>query len=300
MAKPPAENSRYQQFEKSVETLARLPYRKRREFLWHEERPRLSRFLYKFRALVPKDNTSVDHMRDILVRSKFWLSSPLDFNDPFDMSAKVVAEGTVSEKKARFKKLLKGKSLRWKDRERELPRLVVKPNAEIQALVQESFRRSIESTRVYSFGGDPRSILMWSHYASNHEGVCLQFEVAEDIRTLARAVDVEYNDDYPILNWIKDDKKIFQYVMLRKHVGWSYEREWRIVILNAAQHYLKFHPESLRGIIIGCCASKDTIAKLHELIAERSSLGFPPPTLYRAVKHESKYKLVIKKFEPDR
>ncbi len=300
MAKPPAENSHYQQFEKSVETLARLPYRKRREFLWHKDRPRLSRFLYKFRALVPNDNTSVDHMRDILVRSKFWLSSPLDFNDPFDMSAKIIAKGTAKERRTRFKKLLKGQSYTRKAREQALPRLVMKSNVEVQEFIQETFRQAIESIGVYSFGGDPRSILMWSHYAFNHEGACLQFEVAKDIRTFGKALPVEYNDDYPVFNWFKDDKDKYQHAMLRKHVGWSYERESRIVILEEAHQYIRFHPESLRGIIIGCRTGEDTIATLHELIAERSSFGFPPPTLYRAVQHESKYKLVIKKFEPDR
>ncbi len=87
MANPPDENPHDEQFQTLVDDLAQLPYRERRQILWHRQKPRLARFYYKFRALVPNDNKSVDHMRDIIVRSKFWLSSPLDFNDPFDMSA---------------------------------------------------------------------------------------------------------------------------------------------------------------------------------------------------------------------
>jgi hypothetical protein len=110
-----------------------LDYRERRGFLWHRVRPRLSRFLYKFRALAPIDTASVDRIRDILVHSQLWLSSAVDFNDPFDMSAKLIAEGDLKQKQERFEQLLKRQQLKWKDRKRKLPHLVAKPSAELAA-----------------------------------------------------------------------------------------------------------------------------------------------------------------------
>jgi hypothetical protein len=81
------------------------------------------------------------------------------------------------------------------------------------------------------------------HYAANHTGLCLQFE-------------------------------IFQ---------------------QSAGQFIDFRPFALSGIIIGCRASDPTVKQLRDLLTERASHGFPLPKLYRAIKHESKYELVIKK-----
>src|SRR5262249_779046 len=74
----------------------------RRSRLWL-----VPRFLYKFRTFDPRDSTSVYRLKDLIVRSRFWLSSPLDFNDPFDMSAKVEVDGSIREKRLRLEEMLK-------------------------------------------------------------------------------------------------------------------------------------------------------------------------------------------------
>jgi len=151
-------------------TLWSLDYEGRRRFLWHRTFPRPSRFLYKFRSLFPANETSVDRLRDVLVRSRLWLSSPFDFNDPFDMSAKFIVDGTVTERRRRFEGLLKAQGLKRKQIVNELTRLMMKPESEIAEVAQAAWHKKVASTGIYSFGGKPRSILMWSHYASNHKG----------------------------------------------------------------------------------------------------------------------------------
>jgi hypothetical protein len=285
------------QFEAWINRAASLPYRKRREVLWHKIEPRGSRFrfVYKFRPLEHSSDASVDRMRDILVRSRFWLSSPLDFNDPFDMSAKIDVGGTITERKKRVDRLLQQQGFTWKQRQERLPVILSKPD-KITEVVRTTYLKTIEQTGIYSFGGDPRSILMWSHYAANHEGFCIQFEVANDIRMLlGRAVTTRYNDRYPVVNWTTDMPAGLLAILETKHSGWKYEKETRIVVSETARQYIPFRPEALRGIIIGCRASKEALQKLRELMTERSSVGFPTPLIYRVFKHETKYKLVIKR-----
>jgi hypothetical protein len=48
----------------------------------------IPRFLYKFRA-APDTSDSIRSITDILLNSTLWLSSPTDFNDPFDMAVKI-------------------------------------------------------------------------------------------------------------------------------------------------------------------------------------------------------------------
>ncbi len=295
--KQPADESPESRFQAIVAHVERLADRERRQFLWNHVQPRLSRFLYKFRVLEPSDNMSLDRMRDIVVRSRLWLSSPVDFNDPFDMSGKFVAEGTVEEKRSRVEGLLKQIGMSQAERDRRRPGIVARSNAEFAALAQAGNRRHVELTGVCSFGGDPRSILMWSHYTRNHEGLCLQFEVAKDPRVFMQAVPVEYSDEYPVVNWLTAGfRKEIEAVILRKYTGWRYRQETRIVMPNAAHQFLGFRPEALRGIIIGCRAGDARTGKLGELIAERSSVGLPVPVLYCAVEHESKYRLVINSY----
>lgn len=275
-----------------ISRLATLTYRERRVFLWKRVNPRLPRFLYKFRRLIPSDKRSIDHLRDIVVRSRFWLSSPADFNDPFDMAATFTVDASVLEKRKRLDTLLKSRGFNWKERKRHVTRWMAKEDDELAAVIQETYRAQIESTGVYSFAGDPRSILMWSHYASNHEGICLQFEVAEDPRTFTFAPPVEYSDQYPVMNWVKE--KNLMKAALRKYSGWRYEKESRLIVLNKAHSFVSFRPEALKGIILGCRAKPETIERLIDLIEERSSAGFARPKLYRAVRHASEYKLIIK------
>lgn len=282
-----------------IEAVARKGYRERRQILWGKVQSHLPRFLYKFRSLNPSDDTSIDRMRDILTRSRLWLSSPLDFNDPFDMSAKIIVEGTIEQKRQRLRNILKRRGLKSHEISSELPRLAAHMNEEIAEIAQRTLQTYAGKFGVCSFGGDPRSILMWSHYASNHEGFCLQLEVAKDLKSFGRLVRVTYEIDYPVMNWINEDEffKGVGATLERKHKHWKYEREVRIIIPGAAHESLPFQPDALRAIVIGCRVVSTTMECLQKLLSERLAAGLPTPVLYRAFKHESKYKIVIKKAE---
>jgi hypothetical protein len=230
------------------------------------------------------------------VRSRFWLSSPVDFNDPFDMSAKFIVIGTPSEKRRRIKEILNFQGRSWSEQRKLLPRLMAKADEELARLGQAAHQKYVERAGVYSFGGDPRNILMWSHYAGNHSGVCLLFEVARDIETFAHTVTMKYSQDYPVINWVTGFHEGLVAVIERKHEGWRYEKETRIVhYFETARRYVPFKPEALQAVIIGCRATGEAINQLNELISERRSHSLSLPKLYCALQHESKYKLVIKR-----
>lgn len=115
-----------------LQALENSSYWQRRQFLRDRINPRYSRFLYKYRALDAASELSVTRLRDILVESKLWLSSPVDFNDPFDMTAHILAEGSIQKKIGKMKTLLKkhGPPLKWKAFQAELKKLISWPNAE--------------------------------------------------------------------------------------------------------------------------------------------------------------------------
>ena len=213
-----------------VRYLEGFGYRERRKFLRHQVSPQLARFLYKFRSLVTSDVTSVERMRDILVQCRLRLSSPAEFNDPFDMSGKLVVDGNAIEIRETLAEIMKTLGIRWSDRKKQIARIMSRADREGAFLMgQETLEKLVYRAGVCSFGGNPRSILMWSHYAANHEGLCLQFELARDPTTFPHALPVEYSNDYPVVNWVTGMENIMT-VLLRKHTDWNYEREQRIII----------------------------------------------------------------------
>jgi hypothetical protein len=168
-----------------------------------------------------------------------------------------------------------------------------KPIEDIEKDLAKIYRNYMAKMGIFSFAGDPKSILMWSHYANDHTGVCIQFERARDFKTLSGAVSVEYSSEYPEVNWIKDFRDSLSNVLLRKHEGWSYEKEQRIVRPSFAHTYLQFDPSAVVGIIMGCRSTAGGKAIIESLLEERQEANMPPVHLFLAQKHSSKYRIVV-------
>lgn len=270
-----------------------LPYFRRRVEIARRITPSLSRFVYKYRAVDEADLKSVDRLRDILVRSRLWLSSPVDFNDPFDMAGKIVASASVKERQERINEILKKHRVPFKERERKRKSFMRKSVKALEMELESIYTKYTAKTGVYSFAGDARSILMWSHYAREHTGVCIQFERARDFGFFSGALSVEYSSEYPEVDWIRDFQGSLSKVLLRKHQGWCYEREFRIVRPNNAHTYLRFDPQAVVGVILGCRSTNEVRAVVDTLLEERSRAGIPPVRLLKARKHRSEYRLTV-------
>ncbi len=116
-----------------------------------------------------------------------------------------------------------------------------------------------------------QSPLMWAHYAERHYGVCLAFDVRDD---LAKQVRYEPSRLVNLLDGTKasaglDEAKL-EAVLLTKFREWSYEREWRVMARLEEQepngyYYVDFATEmSLRGVIAGarCVERPEQLARL--------------------------------------
>lgn len=254
-------------------------------------------FQYKFKALAADAiERRAKQLRDIIVESRLWLSSPRDFNDPFDMTARVIIEGETKELRQRFKQLITDKSGKsWKERRALLDQFMARPRYEWQEALKRSHSQHHEQTGVFAFAGDPRSILMWSHYGDQHAGICLQFEVARDPKTMLDAVPVHYVKDYPVFNWAKESGEQIRESLTHKFEAWAYEGEWRIVWPGGARSYLPFNPAALVGLIFGYRTGDAAVRIVKTMLDERKARGLPDVRIYRAEMHGSQYALVIRR-----
>jgi hypothetical protein len=266
-----------------------LAYRTRRHRLrrgvWSSKHPRHS---YKYRAVEPGDPQSVGELRDMVVESLLWMSSPEAFNDPADLQATWVIEGSATELRNRINALVKDlePGLSFKKRERKLLDLMQKPREQLLRGVQASYTEQRRTFGVCCFAKDPRNVLMWSHYANRHTGVCLQYEFARDVPVLARALRVDYLEEgaFQPINWAhaKNMRDAIGDTLTRKHKRWEYEGERRILLDGQAGTYLPVRPEALAGLILWCHAPRAVRGVVSNLLSEREARGLPQVKLWQA------------------
>jgi DUF2971 family protein len=153
----------------------------------------------------------------------------------------------------------------------------------------------LSTLRIYCLTPFADNTLMWSHYANDHKGICLEFANNNFFIRHARAV--RYEKNYPV--WTPQsygpgkDANILD-LILTKAMDWCYEREWRI-IASAREGPTKLHNHdfvslplgALSAIIIGC-ENKD-----HSEIIEIVKAHQPGLTIKWAVRIPNVYKLTI-------
>ncbi len=128
--------------------------------------------------------------------------------------------------------------------------------------------RTINQRHIYCLTPDCQSTLMWSHYAENHKGICLEFGIDNPLFSLA--IEVIYEKRYPV--WMpydfeeENDRAIR--MILTKAWPWHYEREFRLISpfdkilvspLRIDSGCFVLPPNSLKSVIAGCETDYDAV-----------------------------------------
>ena len=210
--------------------------------------------LYKYRK--------VDlHLEAMLLRGEVCVPSPVDFNDPFDCWLPVDPMGTEEELGCMFREYLRDKEPGLCGREleegidKEVSRRQHEQPGVIHSEARQAIARVLAKTGVYSLSATNKHILMWSHYADDHKGVCLEFSLGSAPALRDRATKVTYKEELPCMSFF--DPKLPGVLMTTKSDAWSYEQEWRIVFPEPEGPGLKSIPDgALSGVILGCRMSE--------------------------------------------
>lgn len=84
------------------------------------------------------------------------------------------------------------------------------------------------------FSNNYNEILMWSHYADNHNGICIEVEIDDNLcsENQIKIKDIEYQDNIQML--LKDDDTTTDAIELlsKKITKWDYEKEVRVFCQN--------------------------------------------------------------------
>ncbi|MFQ7593460.1 MAG: DUF2971 domain-containing protein [Acutalibacteraceae bacterium] len=199
-----------------------------------------------------------------LVNNKIWLSTPEKYNDPFEFHFTLYPE--VEEVARRT-----GTEHFWVDIREEY-------NAKVAKKIEESKRKFC----LCCFSEEYKNILMWSHYAENHKGICVEYDF-RNYRKVLYLEKVKYAND--VVKFPQGGFEGFNRIFCTKALPWSYEHEWRL-ILNAEKAG-EMNAPKINRIFLGC--EFDHTGELSENLkgfAQRKSIP-----LFQMKKSPTKYTL---------
>lgn len=214
-----------------------------------------------------------------LRRGTIYCSRPSDFNDPWDCRPFFNTEllDDPEERRKHIKWAVKICRLDGRMSEGDIEDMARR--LEDRDLLEENVREItremqeavLERYRVYCMCPDISNQLMWAHYADCHRGVCLEFNVKNEV--ICAALEVQYFSAFPMTRQYSDDPKENLLPLLAKSDAWAYEREFRLVAQergSATPHdtlltengQLKLTDGALSSIIVGCQGPYDEVRDL--------------------------------------
>jgi|688.fasta_scaffold381387_1 hypothetical protein len=210
---------------------------------------------YRYRSLAGDDAAFVERT---VHYGEIYFPKPSSFNDPFDCRPSFSFEATKAEMTKYYRGLVKkymsglNREHRREEARNKLGDWERSPrNPKTLRRVTELHTEQItENIGVLCLSEVCEDILMWSHYADSHRGVCLEFDGCFEF--FANAQKVDYPPTRPRINPFRQNPtEMMEAALLTKAEHWKYEREWRIVQYKSGPGIKHFPPESLTGIILG-------------------------------------------------
>lgn len=216
---------------------------------------------------------------EIISKKQLWFSCPLDFNDPLDSNLDYRQDYSSEEIRdfwenycAKYERCDLGEYLSL--------------YGTSEAFVEQQnriFEKQRKTTGVACFSATPTNILMWSHYANNHQGIVCEFtpdlfkdSLSEHFTGKPLGVDYLIGNSYKLLSYAKfgkEKEQQFVFELLGKATDWAYEQEYRFIDLNVDKGFGRnkpFKPESLKSIIFGTKTPEDEKQRIKELCAKNN------------------------------
>lgn len=239
--------------------------------------------------------------------SQLLYTSPNAFNDPYD-SLCILDYDFRKVKRQDLERLLKQRITNKHFKERKdqyFRRLKEIPEIKNWGDIGRS------GFHVTCFNNNPLNILMWSHYAQNHEGFMVEFKFKKIKDYYANLpIPVFYNDDFPILNYpfnltpedcINDPNygsELLIKRLLNKSSVWEYEQEFRIpsksiTDQNQSKILVKYEPELISNVIFGARINEEHRLKLQQAVERFNNNNQVDVKTYQAKLAERSYKLEI-------
>ncbi|HTN39056.1 MAG TPA: DUF2971 domain-containing protein [Arachidicoccus sp.] len=247
------------------------------------KRQNLPSTLFKYRTF--DETNSMIYSIEAIKENKIWLSSPDNLNDPYDCSFDINSDDlsaivgpSLNDIEAKIKDALKELEAQGKqDFIDWFRRVIGKRDEDLLLEFNGSTKKNYH--KIFSLSERKDSILMWTHYAKNHTGFCVEYETPTDLwdGLLLRCIHpVIYTDKLPNIGkyiFSQDPwEKLIGFILpaLHKAKDWEYEKEWRFILSYGILSGNKYISPPIRAVYAGARISEADLAKLKSLCIANS------------------------------
>ncbi len=237
--------------------------------------PKLYKYRYFNEKLVSRNNLpdgeKIPQWQSVMYDGLIIPASPKSFNDPFDCEFLLEDSFLHSQFARRMLIAHLSKRCSLSSKEREMLEKADDIEKALKAVLWTHFRaggrglakrmmadldtaikQAKDALLVACLSETNNSVLMWSHYASNHTGFVIEYDLnnwdcKKHIKPVQYVTERHYIQGSFADNWSPGAGNAIMDAALYKSVEWSYEKEWRLVMsrLDIA------HPE-FKGLTPAC------------------------------------------------
>lgn len=174
-----------------------------------------------------------------------------DFNDPFDCLPTVDFSKDSTDIAKAYREFCKSKNPQYK-----------KAKQEIDSSVNDLIENIQKNALIACFTETYKSMLMWSYYAENHKGICIEYDTKKDDVFKSITLPVIYEEKrYNALRQLAtQNRNIIINSHLYKAACWKHENEWRILCSADNGVYPEnniFMKRAISGVYLGAKINAD-------------------------------------------
>lgn len=206
-----------------------------------------------------------DNFRDGIKNSYLWFSSPSDFNDPFDNNPNLVGIDPTEEFIRNFFQRHKNDDKVNRSERRRAMHNAIRNKEMVKNALHETLSEGFAKRGICCFSTYNTNILMWSHYASKHQGVCLQFDTSL-LPLEFVLLKVKYVTEFEKLYYQDEPERALLAAQTTKYKDWEYEDEIRILMDKNGK--VDFPKAALKEVVFGCMCSKSEEDEVKKIINE--------------------------------
>ncbi len=195
-------------------------------------------------------------------------ASAYNLNDPFELKFNLSINPDAKEHKDEFFKIQPDGTL---EEFNEWCEDVKTKGNFVWHIEQEQRNTLSKHITLCSFTADNKNNLMWSHYANNHRGICVQYSSVlffylETVEKYLSASKVKYSKTPPRVDMLENVYSKTAKMIFNKQIEWKYEKEYRVALFSDYEtDYIGIGSELIKAVYIGSRASQEIINSVLEL-----------------------------------
>ena len=219
-----------------------------------------------------------EHSESLFTTPTIWFSSPVGLNDPFECRPWFTFDGTEVEVLSVFSRIVRRNAPELADdqvRARSIE--MQKRHSNKDDSFWDRFREQVAQMIANHIGlccltTSNENILMWSHYANDHQGFCVEFQATDTTPFFGEAQRVNYEKSFPTVDFFRTSpENQVDLMFLTKYSGWSYESEYRIVDHQGGVGLHAYPIELLKSVTFGLRTPEKDRLQIREWLARRQT-----------------------------